>query len=84
MLSDNQKVVTAAHCCQGFTRPNALPFVKAVLGDHHVEDEDFGEATHVATSVTQHPDYNSSTLENDICVITFDNLELRSGLPLST
>ena len=61
-----------------------MPFVKAVLGDHHVEDEDFGEATHVATSVTQHPDYNSSTLENDICVITFDDLELRSGLPLST
>ena len=32
LISDNNKIVTAAHCCQGFTKPNALPFVKAILG----------------------------------------------------
>ena len=70
-----KSVVTAAHCCDGATQ------MKVVTGDHSYFSIDDTEQKFTASDVIMHPNYNSNTLENDVCMLKFDT---NNGLKLST
>merc|ERR1719414_1595132 len=62
-LIGSDKVLTAAHCCDG----EAADDLKVRVGtDQNAE----GGSTHLVSKVTMHPDYSSSTVANDACVLT--------------
>ena len=62
-LIGSDKVLTAAHCCDG----EAADDLKVRVGtDQNAE----GGSTHLVSKVTMHPDYSSSIVANDACVLT--------------
>jgi len=73
-IVDNKTIVTAAHCCDG------ADSIKAVTGEHSYFGVDEHEQKFTAASITKHPNYNTNTLENDVCVLKFEN----QGLKLAT
>jgi secreted trypsin-like serine protease len=61
-------VITAAHCCDG---QNHLE-LKAVAGDHSLKNDEGTEQVRNVKAITIHPDYNSRTIRNDICLLEMD------------
>ena len=55
--------------------------MKVFTGDHSYFSQDDTEQKFTATDVIMHPNYNSNTLENDVCMLKFDT---NNGLKLST
>ena len=55
--------------------------MKVFTGDHSYFSQDATEQKFTATDVIMHPNYNSNTLENDVCMLNFDT---NNGLKLST
>jgi hypothetical protein len=53
-----------------------------VTGEHSYFSEDTHEQKFTASSFTMHPNYNDVTLENDVCVLKFENGN--QGLKLAT
>ena len=64
---DESRVLTASHCCIGFS-PSQLTIV---AGEHHLyDDKDDGTEQRVElTELTMHPQYNPFTLTHDVCVL---------------
>merc|ERR1712111_136017 len=62
-LIASDKVLTAAHCCDGESAGD----LKVRVGtDRNAE----GGSTHMVSKVTMNPSYSSSTVANDACVLT--------------
>ena len=62
-LIASDKVLTAAHCCDGEQADD----LKVRVGtDRNAE----GGSTHMVSKVTMNPGYSSSTVANDACVLT--------------
>merc|ERR1711862_134441 len=62
-LIASDKVLTAAHCCDGESADD----LKVRVGtDRNAE----GGSTHMVSKVTMNPSYSSSTVANDACVLT--------------
>jgi len=63
----NQKwVVTAAHCTTGILLPNQI---SARAGEQYLDEVSGHEQEHRALSIHRHPDYDSTTQQNDIALI---------------
>ena len=73
-ILDDETVVTAAHCCDGYQRRPR--HVKGIIGDHNYHNMDLGEKTFLAVSVKVHPNYSRRTVVNDICIIKFSSMNL--------
>ncbi|XP_076817749.1 transmembrane protease serine 9-like [Clavelina lepadiformis] len=61
-IIDERFILTAAHCVEATRISDILVYV----GRHNYDD---GGELHDVASITIHPDYNSSSLENDIALI---------------
>lgn len=73
-IVDDQTVVTAAHCCDGYhRRPH---YIQGTIGDHNWMEPEFGEQKFRANAVHIHPDYSRRTIANDICVVKFPSFGL--------
>ena len=66
-IIDDQTILTAAHCCEN------QPKITAYSGDHSFSEYDLGERSHLAKRIIIHPNYNKSTLQNDICILKMKN-----------
>ncbi|KAJ8922444.1 hypothetical protein NQ315_004391 [Exocentrus adspersus] len=72
-------ILTAAHCVVGTITYNCIraTLVEVYLGAHDVSIEEPNRVILVATKLTRHPDYVSSTITNDVGLIELDEeLEL--------
>merc|ERR1719423_589765 len=57
-------VLTAAHCTAG----SSASSISVLVGEHRIDDNSF---TRVSLSkITDHPDYNDNTLDNDYSILT--------------
>merc|ERR1719150_2979920 len=63
-LISPQHVLTAAHCTAGDT-PSSIA---VLLGEHRIDDSSFTRAS--ISAITDHPDYNRGTLDNDFSILT--------------
>ena len=62
---DKDWVLTAAHCCAGQT-PLFMHVVAGGIERNHYEDE---EQTRNIAKIIKHPNYDASTITNDICLL---------------
>ena len=62
-------VITAAHCCEDIH----LPDTKIVAGELNLEVDSGIEQVRQIKSLLIHPDYNSDTVQNDICLLTLNS-----------
>ena len=67
LLTDSL-VVTSAHCCDHIN----MEAVLAVAGEHDLYAEEGPEQARRVASSVMHPDYDSYTFENDICLLRMD------------
>merc|ERR1719438_246538 len=66
-LISNQHVLTAAHCTAG----GSTSSIRVLLGEHDTSDS---MANIVSISaITDHPNYNSGTLDNDFSILTLSS-----------
>jgi len=70
-LIDKKWVVSAAHCFQNLRRP--INELKIVLGEFDVNNEEGNEVVIAARKVTNHPRYNSNSMDNDIAIVELDS-----------
>jgi len=63
-LISPQHVLTAAHCTAG-SSPSSIA---VLLGEHRIDDGSFNKVT--LSAITDHPGYNSNTLDNDFSILT--------------
>ncbi|XP_065568694.1 trypsin-1-like [Artemia franciscana] len=64
-ILDADTVLTAAHCTDG-----QIPSgITVVAGDHVLSTTDGDEQVVGVASISEHPEYNSRTFYNDICVL---------------
>merc|ERR1719510_225931 len=63
-LISPQHVLTAAHCTAG-SSPKSIA---VLLGEHRIDDSSFTRVK--ISAITDHPDYNSGTLDNDFSILT--------------
>merc|ERR1712038_537844 len=83
-LISSQHVLTAAHCTAGST-PNSIA---VLVGEHRIDDNSFTRLS--LSAITDHPGYNSGTLDNDFSIltlsspVTFSNAVKPACLPSST
>ncbi|KAJ8942822.1 hypothetical protein NQ318_022836 [Aromia moschata] len=56
-------VLTAAHCTEGAS------YIEVILGAHNIRDNEPSQVTVTSRALTNHPNYNSVNLNNDIAVI---------------
>jgi hypothetical protein len=62
-------VITAAHCCVGFTTDK----VYVVAGqDHEIFVKESSEQLRKTTAIIMHPAFDQFTKNNDICLLTLD------------
>ena len=76
-------IITAAHCCDAVGPDNGFDWedTKIVAGELHLLEESGFEQVRKIKSHIKHPDYNPSTLKNDICLLTLDSpLELNENV----
>merc|ERR1711881_574613 len=59
------KVVTAGHCCDG----QSANRLGVRVGNHHLYSDDPDQKDIAVTKVNLHPDYDSWTITNDICIL---------------
>lgn len=74
-IIDDRTVVSAAHCCRGYT--TRLDRIKIVVGEHSTTVWDLGQFTAGVTSMHIHPEYHPGTFQNDICVLQTTDMNLR-------
>merc|ERR1719295_530940 len=72
-LISPQHVLTAAHCTAGES-PSSMA---VLLGEHRINDNSFDRAT--ISAITDHPGYNSGTLDNDFSILTLSEPVAFSG-----
>jgi len=60
------KIVTAAHCCDGI----GIEDTRIVVGDHNVEVDEGQEQFMQIESLKIHENYDPNTIDYDICVLT--------------
>jgi|ERR1719414_596935 len=63
-LISPQHVLTAAHCTAG----SSASSIAVLLGEHRIDDGSFNKVT--LSAITDHPGYNSNTLDNDFSILT--------------
>ena len=63
-LISSQHVLTAAHCTAGST-PNSIA---VLVGEHRIDDSSYTRLS--LSKITDHPAYNSNTLDNDFSILT--------------
>merc|ERR1719348_973174 len=67
-LISEDRVITAAHCCDG-EKPKNLA---VQVGSYHLNQEDEGQADIPVATITVHENYDDWTTSNDICLLTLD------------
>jgi len=83
-LISSQHVLTAAHCTAGSSPSN----IAVLVGEHRIDDNSFTRLS--LSAITDHPGYNSGTLDNDFSIltlsspVTFSNAVKPACLPSST
>merc|ERR1719384_609153 len=83
-LITSQHVLTAAHCTAGSSPSN----IAVLVGEHRIDDNSFTRLS--LSAITDHPGYNSGTLDNDFSIltlsspVTFSNTVKPACLPSST
>jgi len=73
-ILNNNHVMTAAHCCEGFSASS----IYVIAGDHNNQISD-GEKQYDAKKVIMHPKYGENDGYNynyDFCILEVDDLEL--------
>ena len=65
-------IITAAHCCEGIGETE-WEYTKIVAGELDLYVESGLEQVRKIKGHIVHPDYNSTTLHNDICLLTLDS-----------
>ncbi|XP_055955627.1 coagulation factor X-like [Patella vulgata] len=68
-IIDETHILTAAHCVGASTKNID---VTVYAGDHNYNIVDTGEVTRGVSSITIHPNYGVSSVQNDIAVLTLD------------
>merc|ERR1712029_1001418 len=69
-------VLTAAHCCAGVGSSYSI-----VAGEYNVDENDGTEQRVEIQKRIRHPDYDSSTVDNDVCVLHLaDSLEFNDAV----
>ena len=63
-LISSQHVLTAAHCTAGSNENS----IAVLVGEHRIDDGIFTRLS--LSKITDHPDYNSNTLDNDFSILT--------------
>jgi len=66
-LISSQHVLTAAHCTAGSSASN----IAVLVGEHRIDDNSFSRVP--VSAITDHPDYNSNTLDNDYSILTLSS-----------
>ena len=66
-------VLTAAHCVGAFGRIDSNGSLAVIVGDLHREFNEAKEQRYDVEQVTIHPDYSSSTKQNDIALLRLEN-----------
>jgi len=83
-LISNQHVLTAAHCTAG----GSTASIRVLLGEHDTSDSVANIVT--ISAITNHPNYNSRTFNNDFSIltlsspVTFSNIVAPVCLPADT
>ena len=74
-IYNERTIITAAHCCDAVGPNNDIDWedTKIVAGELHLLEESGFEQVRKIKSHIKHPDYNPSTLKNDICLLTLDS-----------
>lgn len=67
-LISNTWVVTAAHCCDG----QSAKRLGVAVGNHRLNANDADQENIQVAEIVQHPDYNSNTISNDICLLRLE------------
>ena len=63
-LISNQHILTAAHCTKRISETG----IRAFLGEHNIKD--IKEHAVTISRITDHPDYNPVTEDNDLSILT--------------
>jgi len=63
-LISSRHVLTAAHCTAGSTANS----IAVLVGEHRIDDSSYTRLS--LSAITDHPDYNSNTLDNDFSILT--------------
>merc|ERR1712027_242517 len=63
-LISNQHVLTAAHCTAGSTASN----IAVLVGEHRIDDNLYNRIG--LSAITDHPNYNDRSLNNDYSILT--------------
>jgi len=63
-LISNTHVLTAAHCTAG----SSAGSISVLVGEHRIDDNSFTRVP--LSAITDHPDYNDNTLDNDYSILT--------------
>merc|ERR1719402_410 len=63
-LISDRHVLTAAHCTAG-SSPSSI---SVLVGEHRTDDSTFTRVP--LSAITDHPDYNSGTMDNDYSILT--------------
>merc|ERR1719221_1286415 len=83
-LISSQHVLTAAHCTDG-SSPSSIA---VLLGEHKIDDSQYNRVA--ISAITDHPGYNSGTLDSDFSIltlaepVTFSNSISPACLPATT
>merc|ERR1712183_931546 len=67
-LISPMKVVTAGHCCDG----QSASRLGVRVGNHHLYSDDPDQKDIAVTKVNLHPEYDSWTITNDICILDLE------------
>merc|ERR1712173_216312 len=67
LVAENM-VVTAGHCCDG----QSASRLGVRVGNHHLYSDDPDQADIAVSRVSLHPQYDSWTIENDICLLELE------------
>jgi len=85
-IYSSEVIITAAHCCESLGDDN---YYKIIAGEQDLDTQEPSEQRRSVTSFIMHPDYDTDTLENDICLLFLSSpLNLTGSyaksLPLAT
>lgn len=75
-IVDDETIISAAHCCDGFQRKPDK--VKCTISDHYFHQKDPHEHTFTAKELIIHPEYSRRQIKNDICIIKVPFMKLNS------
>jgi len=67
LISAN-KVITAAHCCDGQSPSR----IGVRVGNHHLYEDDPDQKDFALTGIQVHEDYDAYAFANDICILDMD------------